>query len=131
MWMIRKGLCAFLWPDGFCLFRREACDLEHDYAPCKYAVRRFISHATVNKARIQDVDLSIASNRSRRNVQNAKSGVVHWSCKRKGRYKSERDAQRAARRMSMRYDVTMRHYYCKFCNGYHLTKKSYKEEGEK
>ena len=126
--MVTKGRCAFL-RDGYCPFRRDKCKWERDDAPCPDAVRRVVhihsSHAKLH--RIGDPHLETAAGRFSKHTRGAYGGEVYWSCKRKSRYRTESDANRAARKMEVRYGKKMFSYYCKYCSGYHLTKKPRKE----
>lgn len=128
MKMIRKGLCAFLRSDGYCFIRRKNCDKEHDYAPCKDAVRRVIRRHEVVVKKMLDYHLESASNRFKKHTENIRGADVYWACKRKGRYRNQSDAQKASRKMTLRYGVQMYSYFCKFCQGWHLTKKARKGE---
>lgn len=93
---------------------------------------RRVVHVEMNRERrMPDMDLMSAKGRFAHHVRGARGADVYWSCKRKGRYSNENDARRAARKMALRYGQTMHHYYCKYCEGYHLTKRvSRKAEGE-
>ena len=120
--MTPKRLCAFL-RDGRCLFLHDKCKWEHDDAPCPRAVRRVVHVEGVKSHRMCDPHLETARGRFYRQTRFARKGDVYWSCKRKGRYNAESDASRAARKMAFRYGTEMFYYYCKYCEGYHLTKK--------
>lgn len=121
---VRKSLCAFLRSDGFCFVRRGPCDQKHDYAICRDAVRRVVHIAGHVPKKMPSFDLSTAKKRFRHHTEDARGADVYWSCKRKDRYPNENDARRATRKMALRYGQTMYHYYCKYCEGYHLTKKA-------
>ena len=130
MIMIRKGLCAFLRVgDGYCFVHKERCHYEHDDAPCPDAVRRVIRPATevVELRRMRDLQLETAQGRFRHQTAEARAGDVYWACKRKGRYRTENDARRGARKMSFRYGQPMYFYCCQYCHGFHLTKRENKE----
>ncbi len=128
MKIVRKGLCAFLREDGFCFVHRKACRFEHDYAPCPDAVRR-AGHApeggrnAVVAGRVGHAVRFWMSPRMARVEDEVPGWIVYKTCKRKGRYTTENEASKAARRMEMRFGLKMRAYYCKFCEGWHLTKK--------
>lgn len=124
MKLIRKGLCAFLRPNGFCLVRRELCVEKSDYAICRDAVRRATHMISIPKAKVHEVDLSTAKARFRYHTRDARGADVFRSCKRKDRYPDENSARRATRKMAVRYGQTMYHYYCKYCEGFHLSKKA-------
>ena len=127
--MIRKRFCAFLRSDGYCLYRRETCKFEHDDAPCPNAVRRVVHRETeeMEPRRMRDLRLETAEGRFKYQTAETRAGDVYWACKRKGRYRTENDARRGARKMSFRYGQPMYFYCCQYCHGYHLTKKPNKE----
>lgn len=126
--MVTKCRCAFL-RDGYCPFIRAKCKWEHDDAPCPNAVRRVVHmHSNqIKSQKIVDPHLETAAGRYSKHTCAAYGGIVYWSCKRKSRYRTENDATRAARKMEVRYGKKMFSYYCKYCSGYHLTKKPRKE----
>jgi len=131
MKVVRKGLCAFLRQNGDCLVRRGPCVQQHDYAVCKDAVRRVVHVVRYSARKMPEADLMSAKGRFRRQTRDARGADVYWSCKRKGRYPNENEARRAARKMALRYGQDMFHYYCKYCDGYHLTRKGRRRtEGE-
>lgn len=125
--MVRKGLCAFLRPDGTCLVRRSRCIHEHDYAPCPDAVRRTLHSQYSNPRKMHDLHLETAIGRFKHHTQGSSRGKVYWECARKSRYRTGNDASRAAKKMEMRYGTKMYYYYCRYCEGYHLTKKAPRE----
>lgn len=125
--MIRKRFCAFLRTDGQCAFRREMCKFEHDDAPCPDAVRRVVHREGDEAGRLRELHLETAQGRFRHQTAEARAGDVYWACKRKGRYRTENDARRGARKMAFRYGQTMYFYCCPYCHGFHLTKRENKE----
>ena len=128
MKLIRKQLCAFLRADGYCFVRRKNCDKEHDYAPCKEAVRRAVHNYECGSKRMCDYHLENAEMRFKKHTEGFRGAEVYWACKRKSRYRNQIDAQKAARKMTLRHGVQMYSYYCKFCQGWHLTKKERKDK---
>ena len=127
MIMTRKGLCAFLRHDGFCLVRRELCKFEHEYAPCPDAVKRSIHRVLAPQTKMVDYHLETAKGRFKHHTRNARSGVVYWECGRKSRFRTECEAAQYAKKFQVRYGVRMYYYPCRFCEGFHLTKKERKE----
>lgn len=130
MRLVTKRFCAFL-RNGDCLFRRgEKCRWEHDDAPCKDAVRRQLllisKPEKKGKEKVQDPDLRTAKGRFAKHTQDVHGGIVYWACKRKSRYPNQNTANRAAKKMTVRFGVKMFVYYCRYCEGYHLTKKEQK-----
>ena len=52
-----------------------------------------------------------------------KAKQMHKMCLRKIRYKNEIIALEQAKRLEKIFKVSYRVYYCKLCNGFHLTTK--------
>lgn len=126
MKMTRKGLCAFLKGEDFCLVLRDKCKYEHEFAPCRLAVRKANLYGETHFFKPLTFDKTTAKGRFASNTSRVRGADVYRSCTRKSRYKTNQEAQKAARKMSFMYGTEMRSYYCRFCEGYHLTKKPLK-----
>lgn len=56
---------------------------------------------------------------------------VYGQCKRKHRYKTPQDAKITAQKVLRERGTVLHCYFCKFCNGYHLTKMQRKSGGNR
>ena len=120
--------CAWL-RDGYCLMHKEDCgciactDMVH-----KVKHRRTPFHGGPHR---HEFNLRSAKGRLQRLMYRVERGIVYSQCLGKKRYSSENHAKEIRRSCIRRGAEYLRVYYCRWCNGYHLTKRPYRESGMK
>ena len=125
--MVRKHECAYLC-NGKCLLCKGDCHVQHQDMTCPEAVRRAAhSYSHIAGHPPKSYDLWTAKGRFDAAAEGERGFVVYRSCKSKRRFNSESVASKRAKEMTRRFGEKQRAYYCKFCNGYHLTTKCREE----
>ena len=118
--------CAWL-RDGYCLMHKEDCgcitctDMVH-----KIKHRQNTFHVGSHR---HEFNLLSVKGRLQRRMCGVERGIVYSQCLGKKRYASESRAKEIRRNRIRRGAEYLRVYYCRWCNGYHLTKRPYRESG--
>lgn len=126
--MVTKSECAWNC-QGNCRLCGGSCKVEHDAAVCPEAVRRAVHHS-MRGLTVRERNMVGARNFHRHVIEKARGRDVYFSCRAKRRFRDETQAAKKGRQMARRYGVLSRVYYCRYCNGYHLTTKACRSQCE-
>ena len=119
--MVRKHECAYLC-GGDCRLCKEACKCRDENDVCVDAVRKVSHSKCVNVLKpVKHYDLQTPKGRFRRHTEHVHGFEVYKSCISKKRWVSEHDANKWAKNFAARFGKQQHAYYCRFCEGYHLT----------